>query len=824
MKIRLENFLSHQDKTFEFGSEGLVLVAGPSGAGKTSILKGIFFALFGEGTKLESYGKSSTRVEVELEFEDLKIVRTKHPNRLVVNDAYEDQAGQEIINERFSETFKSTGYIAENLATSFILKSPGDKLEMLEKFMSRDFDISEVKKQQKSEIMIRKDELTGASSNLVMMTELLNDTEEPPQIKFPLSCRSSNREIAIKNVRIKHKNCSVRIRRAENEQRKLQKELVAIRIMIAKLEGHTSQLTSLIGQHKKMGTKLKNDFPEVPTSENLDRHQHSLRVIDAREELYNLKTAHKKAQKELMKMNESEEAALKKELEKKQSELYSEYTLDDLNATIEDTRTSLVDFKRVSVIAKEIESIKSTPTLIEIERKEAASLREKIGENNAKYQQLKLSQDLYVCPSCSKTLKLCEDRLVISQSEKTTSSTREIDRIDKKMKDLQLDLQNLDSEIANDVNALERKNNLQKEHDNICSQYEEVVSITELQKDLDYLVEYKATQKILAKRVSHLQSDLAQEARSRAYILFRDKVDDMATQIEEMEESSLPTQKLEIEDRQILVRIIEENKDKLHRYETLKKQISDIDKTISYHREAITEAREKHEEKFKDNQDISTLTELIGKCQQEIDIQCTSRHKHASIIKKIEEWEKHEEAQKRYEDLRQKVKNLRLQEQETKKRYAAVMILKEKILESESLVMLHLIDTINTHARPYLDAFFPIDPISVHLKTFKKTKKSVKPSINVQLEYKGMEPDIDQISSGERSRVALAYTLALAEIFNTPLLLLDECTASLDADHTSAVLEGIRENFNGKLVLMIAHQVVAGTFDRVLELPPGAVT
>jgi len=64
----------------------------------------------------------------------------------------------------------------------------------------------------------------------------------------------------------------------------------------------------------------------------------------------------------------------------------------------------------------------------------------------------------------------------------------------------------------------------------------------------------------------------------------------------------------------------------------------------------------------------------------------------------------------------------------------------------------------------------------------------------------------------------LAYTLALSEIFNTPLMLLDECTASLDQDLTSDVFEGIREHFGGKLVLIIAHQVVSGTFDKVIKL------
>ena len=35
---------------------------------------------------------------------------------------------------------------------------------------------------------------------------------------------------------------------------------------------------------------------------------------------------------------------------------------------------------------------------------------------------------------------------------------------------------------------------------------------------------------------------------------------------------------------------------------------------------------------------------------------------------------------------------------------------------------------------------------------------------------------------------------------------------------TSCVFNGIKEHFNGKLVLIIAHQIVEGSFDRVIKL------
>ena len=128
MKIRLKNFQCYSDRTFDFGSAGITLISGPSGVGKTTILKAVFFALFGEGTKLQAYGKSSTCVE--LEFGTMRIMRTKRPNRLIVNDIHEDEAGQEIIDRFFGKTFKTSGYIPQSNLSSFFLKSPRDKLEV----------------------------------------------------------------------------------------------------------------------------------------------------------------------------------------------------------------------------------------------------------------------------------------------------------------------------------------------------------------------------------------------------------------------------------------------------------------------------------------------------------------------------------------------------------------------------------------------------------------------------------------------------------------------------------------------------------------------
>ena len=249
----------------------------------------------------------------------------------------------------------------------------------------------------------------------------------------------------------------------------------------------------------------------------------------------------------------------------------------------------------------------------------------------------------------------------------------------------------------------------------------------------------------------------------------------------------------------------------------------------------MKEKNKKDAERLKNKKDIDTLkSNHIDKynhinTQGSIEEQIKEKEKsiienendiviHTSNLDQIDKYNRYIHDFEKYSEFKNKVIDLENKEKEDRKKYNAAILLKEKILEAESISILNIIETINNHSQVYLDYFFPDNPILVKLQSFKETKKDNKPQITIDIDYKGMETDLESLSGGELSRVILAFTLALSEIFNSPILLLDESTASLDQESTTIVFDAIKENFKNKFVLIVAHQVVLGIFDNIIKI------
>ena len=102
--------------------------------------------------------------------------------------------------------------------------------------------------------------------------------------------------------------------------------------------------------------------------------------------------------------------------------------------------------------------------------------------------------------------------------------------------------------------------------------------------------------------------------------------------------------------------------------------------------------------------------------------------------------------------------------------YPRAVKLQSLIKQAEKQSIEEIISQINAHAHIYMDYF--LDDISVTLM-FEKGKSLDTTRLNVDVRQYGHVSDLSSLSGGEIARVVLAFTIALAEINNVKLLLLD---------------------------------------------------
>lgn len=823
MKITFKNFRCYSQDTFDFGDEGIVLLSGSSGAGKTSILLGIYFALFGTGSKIVSYGKSSC--EVVLEYENMTITRSKRPNRLVVKNErgeYEDDAAQGIINKRFGDTFKTTGYISQNARDSFIMMSPIEKLGFLEKFAFQDINLSQLKKRCKDLIQTRNEALLKTTSQLEMASMMLQQIEKPKEVKFPITCSKKNRERAIKNEIILNKNTTTLIKRCKKKIASLQQEKQAIEVYLAKKNSKQDSLEEVIEKLADLTLERENIKTKYEGDDKIKEYEKKLEVILSQRELIILEDRYTDDTARLETMKEDESSEIKEKIKQIEESRWKEYSKDEVTSTINDYKQIIKDLEKISELESDLERYEVDEDALQTHKESLEKCRKDLEEKKKLYEKLVMQQQVLECPKCQTNLRLNEDALEVYELDIgiNMGELEDIDTVSNDISKLEKKIATLEISVRSKEKKLERYKEIVVSINDIKGQYEDLPSLKEMRSDLEYIRSYKASQTELEIQVKKLRGQLEDKIFSSTILSFER---DLCKQKKKIDSMRKKAEVEEIEDHEETLReIIVTQKNAKNKLETLDDDIIKLSKRQSDYKKQINEYEEDVLTKFKSIREIDVVTNEISTVSLELVDLEKKKEKYQENVDNIEKYNEYKKALNTYNSWAKNVESLTKEETENRRLYAASTMLKESILEAESIAMLNVISSINTHTQPYLDCFFPSDPISIKLVPFKETKKEKKvekkPQINLQIEYKGMEADINMLSGGELSRVILAFALALGEMFNTPIMLLDECTSSLDQELTGVVMDGIRENFNGNLVLLIAHQVVKGQFDKVIQI------
>lgn len=807
LKLTLKNFKCYENKEFLF-DKGFTLIEGQSGTGKTTILQAIIFVLYGKGTNLKMIGKTSC--SVQLEFENLTVLRSKSPNKLLVNDIIEGDEAQSLINTKFGDTFENISYISQTSLNSFILMKPDEKLEFLEKFVFNDIDLSNIKVRNKAEINKRKDDLSKTIHNLELTIKMFEEIEEPLKVDFPIKSSQNNYEKIAKNEQIKLKNCNVRIKKLKNEITKLQEEYNDLKILNTFIKDKHDNIDNLSSYLNVLSLEEQNS---AYNNQSLIEYKERLKILLSKNKLVDKKEQFLENSEKLDLMKNVEINKYTKDLNDISNNLWKEYSREECENIIEETKEYLKDAKLISSYKNRLKEYFVDTDELSIKKLERDTLLKEIDIFKKKYNK----KFIYNCPSCDSKLQIIDNILSIHEDNILEEDLEmNIQEIETNIKNRENKLKKLDNFIITQEDKLEKFKKIEKEMNDILSQYEDEIDEDILNENLENIKIYYDFQIKQEKKIIDVNNILSTENFSSSLKIFSKGIDKLKLEIKELENICGENYEI-LKEEELRNLIIKEERNK----ETIDRLLEEKNKRheeLLKNKKNIETLKQDHINKYqKINNDNDIQSEIKNKEKQILD-QENDINIHTENLIQIDKYNKYMEDFKKYSDFKNKINVLENTEKEDRKKYNAAILLKEKILEAESIAILNIIEIINNHSQIYLEYFFIENPILVKLKSFKETKKDNKPQINIDIEYKGMETDLSSLSGGELSRVILAFTLALSEIFNSPILLLDESTASLDQDTTTIVFEAIKENFKNKIVLIVAHQVVLGIFDKIIKI------
>ena len=134
MKLDLFNFKCWNEKTITLPTNGILLLNGDSGKGKTTILRAIYWCLYGEGKHVTTHGEKKT--SVTLYDNGITICRKTGPVETIVTQnckQYHSSEAQAIINSIYGTNFLLTSYITQKMTNSFLNHTAGEQLKFIEK-------------------------------------------------------------------------------------------------------------------------------------------------------------------------------------------------------------------------------------------------------------------------------------------------------------------------------------------------------------------------------------------------------------------------------------------------------------------------------------------------------------------------------------------------------------------------------------------------------------------------------------------------------------------------------------------------------------------
>lgn len=799
MEVHLKNFRCWQTKSIKLSPNGITLLSGPSGAGKSSILEAILFAITGKGRNIVTQGKTSCEVKIILN-DGMSICRKKRPNVVNVSipggNTYEDDAAQSVINNIFTTHFETIGYLGQNgRNNSFVLKSPSEKLAFIEQLAFHNIDIIELKNKAYELFKEQETNYNKVSTTVTILNEQLKDVV-CHKVNFPIKTKDKEKaEIKIQtNLEKSETDKNKLTKLIESNQKTHQKA----ELLSSKINTYTERITVLESQIEELELLL----PEDNCVEKLEILTSKINKKKSQEKLELLRQKISTKTVELSELKQIETTEMENILNNIVT--WDKYSEEECELNIKSKKQEIMYKNKSDELYNKLESLDFDDNLIDdIEtklndvNKQAEILKEQIRIG-------KLSQKVLICPDCNSNLQLVNGCLESSEHSKSDINIIECQE---KLSTILTESKNLSKKLTKLKTRQQKYNDVVDEIENIPEIDEDVNLLNQQLKEIEtYLIEN--TQ--LDKKRKDIQYKLDNNIFSKAVNELSDKLDKYKKHADKIKIEDEITESLDT-----LLNSKEKLQETVFKYKASKKQLSVLSEEFN----ELTDKISTLESKLP-SQSSEKIIEKINKYKLKLDGVSEKIEKYTSQLKKIEHWKIYDEQRKKEEKLKCKYQDAVIKEKENSQMVAACATLRQKIKEAESICLQSFLQSIESEVQVYLDEFFPDDPLVLRLNTHKesKSKKKARPEVNISLHYKSRECDHNSLSGGELQRLILAFSLAFTERFNLPFVLLDECTSNLDAELTGEVVDAIKKYQHDRPILLVAHQVVSGMFEKVINI------